>query len=76
MSETEAGRVVVIGAGVAGLTAGTFTARAGFDTVFLADGGSVLRRNAHLENVPGSPPESAPGSSSISSPREPNGTAG
>ncbi len=55
MSETEAGRVVVIGAGVAGLTAGTFTARAGFDTVVLADGESILRRNAHLENVPGFP---------------------
>lgn len=55
MSETAAGRVVVIGAGVAGLTAGTFTARAGFDTVVLADGESILRRNAHLENVPGFP---------------------
>ncbi|MFO7925700.1 MAG: FAD-binding protein [Halobacteriota archaeon] len=48
-------RVVVIGGGVAGLTAATFTARAGFDTVVLTHGESILRRNAHLENVPGFP---------------------
>ncbi len=55
MSETETPRVVVIGAGVAGLTAGTFTARAGFDTIVLSGGESILSRNAHLENVPGFP---------------------
>jgi len=51
----DAPRVVVIGGGVAGLTAGTFLARAGFDTAVLAGGESILRRNAHLENVPGFP---------------------
>jgi glycine/D-amino acid oxidase-like deaminating enzyme len=47
--------VVVVGGGVAGLTAATFTARAGLDTLVLNDGESILRRNAHLENVPGFP---------------------
>jgi thioredoxin reductase len=51
----DAGRVVVSGGGIAGLTAGTFLARAGFDTVVLGGGESILRRNAHLENVPGFP---------------------
>jgi thioredoxin reductase len=48
-------RVVIVGGGVAGLTAATYTARAGFDTVVLTHGESILRRNAHLENVPGFP---------------------
>jgi thioredoxin reductase len=47
--------VVVVGGGVAGLTAALFTARAGLDTLVLNDGESILRRNAHLENVPGFP---------------------
>ena len=47
--------VLAVGGGVAGLTAATFTARAGLDTVVLNDGESILRRNAHLENVPGFP---------------------
>ena len=47
--------LLIIGGGVAGLTAGTFLARAGFDTVVLGGGESILRRNAHLENVPGFP---------------------
>jgi len=47
--------VLVVGGGVAGLTAATFTARAGLDTLVLHDGESILRRNAHLENVPGFP---------------------
>ena len=47
--------VLVVGGGVAGLTAATFTARAGLDTLVLTDGESILRRNAHLENVPGFP---------------------
>ncbi|MFQ3319333.1 MAG: thioredoxin reductase (NADPH) [Natronomonas sp.] len=55
MSDTENPRVAVIGGGVAGLTAATFTARAGFDTVIINHGESVLQRNAHLENVPGFP---------------------
>ncbi|WP_228546230.1 FAD-binding protein [Halegenticoccus tardaugens] len=47
--------VVIVGGGVAGLTAGVFTARAGFDTLVVNDGESILRRNAHLENFPGFP---------------------
>jgi thioredoxin reductase len=47
--------VCVVGAGVSGLTCGTFTARAGLDTVLVDGGESILRRNAHLENVPGFP---------------------
>jgi thioredoxin reductase len=47
--------VCIVGAGVAGLTCGTYTARAGLDTVIVDGGESILRRNAHLENVPGFP---------------------
>ncbi len=47
--------VLVIGGGVAGLTAGLFTARHGFDTGVVDAGSSILRRNAHLENFPGFP---------------------
>ncbi|WP_226022123.1 FAD-dependent oxidoreductase [Halomicrobium salinisoli] len=47
--------VVVVGGGVAGLTAGVFTARADLATLVLDAGGSILRRNAHLENFPGFP---------------------
>ncbi|MFB6129933.1 MAG: FAD-binding protein [Salinigranum sp.] len=47
--------VLVAGGGVAGLTAGVFTARAGLDTLVVNDGESIVRRNAHLENVPGFP---------------------
>ncbi|MDY7081257.1 MAG: FAD-binding protein [Halobacteria archaeon] len=47
--------VIVIGGGVAGRTAGTFTARAGLDTAVFDTGESILRRNAHLENFPGFP---------------------
>jgi len=52
---TQGRDVTVIGAGPAGLTAGIFTARAGLDTVVLRGGEPILRRNAHLENVPGFP---------------------
>jgi thioredoxin reductase len=55
MSETDAPRVAIVGGGPAGLTAGTFTARAGFDTLVVNGGEPILRRNAHLENVPGFP---------------------
>ncbi|PSP97950.1 thioredoxin reductase [Halobacteriales archaeon QS_4_70_19] len=47
--------VLIAGGGVAGLTAATFTARAGLETLVVDDGESILRRNAHLENVPGFP---------------------
>lgn len=47
--------VLIVGGGVAGLTAGVFTARAGLATRVVNDGESILRRNAHLENVPGFP---------------------
>ena len=47
--------VVIVGGGVAGRSAGVFTARHGLDTVILDTGSSLLRRNAHLENFPGFP---------------------
>jgi len=47
--------VVIVGGGIAGRTAATFTARAGLDTAVFDTGGSILRRNAHLENFPGFP---------------------
>lgn len=47
--------VVVIGGGAAGLSAATFTARHGLETTIIDSGGSILRRNAHLENFPGFP---------------------
>ena len=62
--------VVVVGGGVAGLSAAIFTARHDFDTLVVDRGGrnrsgsrtesggasgSLLRRNAHLENFPGFP---------------------
>jgi len=47
--------VLIVGGGVAGLTAATYTARAGLDTLVCDGGESILRRNAHLENVPGFP---------------------
>lgn len=47
--------VLVVGGGVAGLTAALFTTRAGLDTLVVDGGESILRRNAHLENFPGFP---------------------
>lgn len=47
--------VIIIGGGVAGLTAGIFTARHDFQTLVITGGSSLLRRNAHLENYPGFP---------------------
>jgi thioredoxin reductase len=55
MDDSEPPRAAVVGGGVAGLTAGTYLARAGLDAVVLDRGESILRRNAHLENVPGFP---------------------
>ena len=46
---------VVVGGGVAGLSAAVFTARQGLDTLVIDPGESILRRNAHLENFPGFP---------------------
>jgi thioredoxin reductase (NADPH) len=48
-------KAVIVGAGPAGLSAAVFAARAGFDTVVVEDGSSILRRNAHLENFLGFP---------------------
>lgn len=47
--------VIVVGGGVAGLSASIFTARHGLDTLVINAGGSLLERNAHLENYPGFP---------------------
>ncbi|NHX36119.1 MULTISPECIES: NAD(P)/FAD-dependent oxidoreductase [Halolamina] len=47
--------VLIVGGGVAGLTAAVYTARAGLDTLVYDGGESILRRNAHLENFPGFP---------------------
>ncbi len=54
MDETTAD-VVVIGGGMAGLTASIFTARHDLETLVFDTGESILRRNAHLENFPGFP---------------------
>lgn len=47
--------VVIVGGGVAGLSAGIFTARHALDTLVIDAGESLLERNAHLENYPGFP---------------------
>lgn len=47
--------VIVVGSGVAGLSAATFTARHGLGTLVIDSGSSILRRNAHIENFPGFP---------------------
>ncbi|QLG62905.1 FAD-dependent oxidoreductase [Halorarum salinum] len=47
--------VLVAGGGVSGLTAATYTARAGLRTLVVSGEESILRRNAHLENFPGFP---------------------
>jgi thioredoxin reductase (NADPH) len=47
--------VAIVGGGVAGRTAGLFTARNGLETLLVDAGSSILRRNAHLENYPGFP---------------------
>lgn len=52
---TVAPTVLVIGGGVAGLSAAIFPARHGLATTVVAGEGSLLRRNAHLENFPGFP---------------------
>jgi thioredoxin reductase len=55
MSQEDSHDVLVVGGGVAGLSAAIFTARHGLETVVLSTGESILRRNAHLENYPGFP---------------------
>ena len=55
MANTVLSDIVVIGGGVAGRSAATFTARHGMDTLVIDSGESILRRNAHLENFPGFP---------------------
>ena len=52
---TDSRDAVVVGGGVAGLSAAVFTARQGLDTLVVDEGESILRRNAHLENFPGFP---------------------
>ena len=52
---TDSRDAVVVGGGVAGLSAAVFTARQGLDTLVVDVGESILRRNAHLENFPGFP---------------------
>jgi len=47
--------VTVVGGGVAGRSAGIFTARHGLETVIADTASPLLRRNAHLENYPGFP---------------------
>jgi thioredoxin reductase len=47
--------VLIVGGGVAGQSAGIFTARHGMDTLIVDTGESILRRNAHIENFPGFP---------------------
>ena len=47
--------VIVVGGGVAGLSAGVFTARADLTTLVVNHGVSILQRNAHLENYLGFP---------------------
>lgn len=51
----EACDVTIIGGGVAGRTAGIFTARHGLETIVVTAGSPLLRRNAHIENFPGFP---------------------
>lgn len=46
---------LIVGGGVAGLSAGIFAARAGLDTLVVSGGESILARNASLENYPGLP---------------------
>ncbi|MCL9813624.1 NAD(P)/FAD-dependent oxidoreductase [Natranaeroarchaeum aerophilus] len=55
MAASSSRDVVIVGGGVAGRTAATFTARHGLNTLVVDAGGSLLRRNAHLENFPGFP---------------------
>ena len=55
MAENTTCDVLIVGGGVAGLSAGIFTARHGLETAVLHTESSLLRRNSHLENFPGFP---------------------
>ena len=55
MDTTVPADVVVIGGGVAGLSAAVFTGRHGLDTLVVDSDESILKRNAYLENFPGFP---------------------
>ena len=55
MSTADRHDVVVVGSGVAGLSASIFTARAGLETLVVNDDESILERNAQIENYPGFP---------------------
>lgn len=52
---TDSPTVVVVGGGVAGLSAALFTGRADLSTRIVSAGESILARNSHLENFPGFP---------------------
>jgi thioredoxin reductase len=52
---TDSPTVVVVGGGVAGLSAALFTARADLSTQVVSAGEPILERNSHLENFPGFP---------------------
>lgn len=52
---SESPDVVVVGGGVAGLSAALFTARADLSTMVVSAGEPILARNSHLENFPGFP---------------------
>ncbi|EMA55772.1 NAD(P)/FAD-dependent oxidoreductase [Halococcus thailandensis] len=47
--------VIIVGAGVAGLSASIYIARNDLKTLVIDAGDSIMRRNAHLENYPGFP---------------------
>lgn len=55
MSDDFSCEVAIVGGGLAGLSAGIFTARHGIETMIISAGSSLLRRNAHIENFPGFP---------------------
>ncbi|MFB6087654.1 MAG: NAD(P)/FAD-dependent oxidoreductase [Haloarculaceae archaeon] len=52
MTDTD---VLIVGGGVAGLSAAIYTARADMETLVVDADESILERNAHLENFPGFP---------------------
>jgi thioredoxin reductase len=52
---SEREEVIIVGGGVAGLSAAIYTARADLSTRIISTGESILNRNAHLENYPGFP---------------------